>query len=371
MLPLAAAAGRLSFAAPAQAVMFAGVQTIGNANKGVLAFHWNADSGSLTEIGLAAPVENPTFIALSPDHTLLFAAQELASFHGAATGAVASFHVGANGMLTAINSQASDGTGTCHVGVDHTGSVLLCANYNGGSASSFKVAKGGALSPAVSTFHYSGHGPQADRQEASHVHRATVSPGNGFALFNDLGLDVIHVYKLNPATAKLTPHTPAAWQAPSGSGPRALRFHPNGKWAYCVLELGAGVVVLDWDEAHGTLTSKQQVSVVPDGFHGVARASEIVIDKSGTFAYAACRDFDCLNTFKVDPGTGRLKFLARSSCGGNIPRDITLDPSQRWLLVANEKSDTIAIFSRDASTGALSAEGRTVPLVKPQCLVFV
>ena len=350
--------------------MFAGVQTTGNANKGVLAFRWNAESGVLTEIGLAGAVENPTFLALSPDHTLLFAAQELASFHGAATGGVAGFRVGANGALSPVNSQASDGTGTCHVGVDHTGSVLMCANYTGGSAASFKVAADGALSPAVSTFHYSGHGPQADRQEAPHVHRATASPGNEFALFNDLGLDVIHLYKLDAATAKLNTHTPAAWRAPAGSGPRALRFHPNGKWAYCVLELAAAVAVLDWDEAHGTLSTKQQVSLVPDNFHGVARASEIVIDKTGAFAYAACRDFDCLNTFKVDPASGRLSFLARSSCGGSIPRHITLDPSERWLLVANEKSDTIAIFSRDVNTGAISAQGRTVPLVKPQCLVF-
>ena len=49
-----------------------------------------------------------------------------------------------------------------------------------------------------------------------------------YAFFNDLGLDVIHIYKLDAATAKLTPHSPATWQAPAGYGPRALRF--SSEW---------------------------------------------------------------------------------------------------------------------------------------------
>jgi 6-phosphogluconolactonase len=52
-----------------------------------------------------------------------------------------------------------------------------------------------------------------------------------------------------------------------------------------------------------------------------------------------------------------------------VPRHLTLDPSGRWLLVANQESDTLTTFSRDARNGKLAA-GKSFPLSRPQCLVF-
>jgi 6-phosphogluconolactonase len=349
--------------------MFVGTQT-GGGSKGVYAYRWESASGTMKMLGLAAEVASPTYLALSPERRYLFTANEVDLFHGVKSGGVSSFRVGPKaGELTAINGVTSGGAGTCFVGVDPSGRTLLCANYTGGSAASFRIGADGVLSPAVSEFHYSGHGPNKDRQEASHVHRAIASPGGKYAFFNDLGLDLIHIYNLDAATAKLTPH--GAWQAPAGSGPRAMRFHPDGKWAYCVLEMGAAVVALEWDEAAGTLTTLQQVKLTPDGFSGRAQASEIVLDRSGRFGYAACRYYDVLVTFAVEPSTGRLTLLGRSTCGGKVPRDITLDPSEKWLLVANQESDGIAVIARDGATGRLADAAKTVGLVKPQCLVFV
>ena len=350
--------------------MFIGTQT-GGGSKGVYAYHWDADAGRLTPIGLAAEVASPTYLALSPDRAYLFTANEVDLFHGIKSGGVSSYRIGPGaGQLTAINGVTSGGGGTCFVGVDPSGRTLLCANYGGGSAASFRIESGGVLSPAVSEFHYTGHGPNKDRQETSHVHRAIASPSGAYAFFNDLGLDVIHIYRLDAATARLTAGTPAVWKAPAGSGPRALRFHPNGRWAYCVLEMGAAVAVLEWNEAAGTLTTRQQVALTPKGFTGRAQASEIVLDTSGRFAYAACRYYDVLVTFSVAPETGQLTLLNRSTCGGKVPRDITLDPSGRWMLVANQESDEIAVIKRDEQSGRLADQAVQVALTKPQCLVF-
>ena len=371
-VPLAIGLERYAVAEGAGSVLFAGVQTVGNDNKGIRAYRWDAATGTLTSMGLAAESENPTYITLSPDKRYLFAANEVDTFRGMKTGGVSSFRIeGKPGKLAAINAVASAGAGTCFVGVDPSGRVLLCANYTGGSAASFRIGAGGVLSAAVSEFHYNGRGPNKDRQEAPHVHRAITSPSGKFAFFNDLGLDVIHMYKLDAATAILTPGTPAAWQAPAGSGPRSLRFHPNGKWAYCVLEMGAAVALLAWDEAAGTLTTKQIIKLTPEGFSGRAQASEIVLDRAGRFAYAACRYYDTLVSFSVDAGTGQLTMLGRSTCGGKVPRDISLDPTERWMLVANQDSDGIAVIARDGKSGRLAETAAVVPLVKPQCLVFV
>ena len=201
--------------------------------------------GEITLIGLAAETPNPTFLALSPDAKYLYAANEVDSFLGQYTGGVSSFAVDAKaGKLTAINAVSATGKGTCHVAVDKTGQSVFCANYTGGSAASFHVEAGGGLSQVVSRMQYTGHGPNAERQEMPHAHRVTVTPENRFVLVNDLGLDCIHIYKLNAAMAVLTRHDPAEWKSDPGAGPRALRFHPNGKWAYCILEMASAVDVL-------------------------------------------------------------------------------------------------------------------------------
>jgi 6-phosphogluconolactonase len=228
----------------------------------------------------------------------------------------------------------------------------------------------GQISDAVSHFQYRGHGPNQARQEAPHAHRVTVSPDNRFLLVNDLGLDCIHVYHLDDRNAKLTPNDPPQWNATPGSGPRALRFHPNGRFAYCVHELVSQVEVLEWNREKGTLQSVQKISLIPEDYHGVTRGAEIVITRDGRFAYAANRDYDCLVSFAVDPKNGRLTLLARGSCGGKIPRHLALDPTEKWVLVANEQSDLIAVFARDEKTGKLAETGKNFPISKPQCLVF-
>ncbi len=354
--------------------LLVGTQT-GSGSNGIYSYAWDAEAGKLRLLGLSATTPMPTFLATSPDKRFLFVANETDDFDGVHSGGVSSFrvpgHAGQVPQLQAINSAVAGGGGTCYVGLDRTGGVLLCANYGGGSASSFKVSKTGNISPTVSHFQYSGHGPNPERQEAPHVHRATASPGNRFALFNDLGLDVIHIYKMDAATAELTPHEPAAWHAPSGSGPRALQFHPSGKWAYCVTEMGSTVMVMDWDEERGTLTTKDQISLVPEGFHGRSQASELALDRMGKFLYVADRFYDGLYSFIVDTETGELHDMVRMPIAGKTPRYITLDPTERWLLTADQDSNSIEVFPRDQKTGRLGARAAVVSQTKPQCLVFV
>jgi 6-phosphogluconolactonase len=351
-------------------LLLVGTQTAAT-SKGIYAYTLETATGDLKQIGLATEAENPSFLVLAPNGRTVFVANELDQHEGKSSGAVSSYTLDRkSAKLTRINEVASLGGGTCHVAVDHTGRAVFAANYGGGSAVSFQVSADGHLSPAVSFLQYSGHGPDKDRQTVPHAHRVTVSPDNRFLLVNDLGLDEIHIYRLDAATAKLTRNDPPAWKSAPGAGPRALRFHPNGRWAYCVTEMKSTVDVLRWDSERGALETVQVLSLAPEGYRGVTAGADIVFDRRARFAYAADRFDDILVTFAVSPHDGRLTLLSRTSCGGRIPRHIALDPSGRWLLVANQKSDNIAVFSRDVQSGMLTNSGKSLPLSKPQCLVF-
>ncbi|HTW60423.1 MAG TPA: lactonase family protein [Terracidiphilus sp.] len=358
---LAHSASFVAPAAPRTRVLVAS-----SAPDGILAYDWNPQTGELASVGVAASVPKVAWIAFSPGREFVYSASELDMFEGKPTGEVASFRL-ANGGLEPLSARNSASIGTCHVEVDHTGQMLLAADYVGASAASFRI-RDGKLSEPVWTEHYTVHGPNPDRQKTAHAHFASFSPDNRFAYINDLGGDCIHIYKPDLSTAQMA-HAGIYHGAP-GSGARTLRFHPNGHTAYCMNELASTVDVLAWHKSDGSLTLVARIDLLPADYHGPTRGCDTVITRDGRFVYFANRDDNFLYSFNADFSTGALTPITRSSCGGKTPRSFTLDPTERWMLVANQDSNWISIFARDPATGKLADEGRNVPALAPMCMLF-
>ena len=367
---LAAAASKGFSASPTQRVFVAS-----GTPEGIRAFDWNTATGELAAAGVAAEIPTVDWLCLSPDGRYLFAACEVDSFNGKPTGEVASFRID-DGKLVQLSGQNSASKGTCHCAIDRTGRVLVAADYGGGSAASFKVTEG-KLSPLVWSEHYTEHGSNANRQEAAHAHFASFSPNNRFAYINDLGGDMIHIYTFDTKTAVLK--NAGTYKAQPGAGPRTLHFHPNGSTAYCMNELNSTVDVLKWNKTDGSLTRISTVDLLPpnapvpdpkDAPQGNT-GCDTVIAKDGRFVYFANRGTDFLYSFKADPATGALSPMERTGTGGKTPRNFTLDPAERWMLVADQNSSNVAIFPRDRATGKLANEAKTVACPTPMCIVFV
>jgi len=362
-----AAAASASLAAPVLAPSGRKRVFVGsNTPEGILTYEWDPATGELTAAGVAARLANVYWITYSPSREFLYAASEVDSFNGKPTGAVASFSV-ANGELEPRSAQNSASKGTCHVALDRTGRVLLAADYGGGSAASFLVTDG-RLSPAVWTEHYSGHGPNKDRQQSAHAHFASFSPDNRFAYFNDLGEDCIHIYGLNTTAATLTPA--GSYKAKPGAGPRTLHFHPNGHTAYSINELDSTVDVLEWSNADGSLALVKRIELLPAGYTGDTHACDTVISRDGKSVYFANRGDNSIYFFHADEKSGSLTREGRFDCGGKIPRNFVLDPTERWMLVANQSSNQISVFARSTETGVLAKEGKSFPAAEPMCILF-
>jgi 6-phosphogluconolactonase len=231
------------------------------------------------------------------------------------------------------------------------------------------LSNGGKLGGAAWSEHYIGHGPVADRQKTAHAHFACVSPDNRFVYINDLGLDKIHIYRLDVGTGKLT--GAGAFQGKAGSGPRTLHFHPTLKVAYSVNELAWTVDVLAWSADDGSFRAIQTVGLMPEKSAIVSSACDTVLTRDGRFAYFANRGDDFLKSFHIEPATGKLTLMQRTSCGGTTPRNFGLDPTERWMLVANQDSSNISVFARDPKTGELAKTGKSFAAATPMCIVFV
>jgi 6-phosphogluconolactonase len=341
-------------------------------SKGIYLFGFDATTGALEPLGLAAELPNPTFLCVHPTEPFLYAVSEVREFGDRRNGAVHAFVTDRDtGGLTPLNVQPSGGAGPCHVSIDSTGRLVLAANYASGSVVALPVAADGRLGPATATLQHHGHSVHPDRQTAPHAHSITPSPDNRFAVAADLGIDRILVYRMDPASGRLWANDPPSAPIAPGAGPRHLAFHPRLPFVYVITELGNTVVTFEWDDAGGLLHERQTVSTLPSGFTGISSGAEIRVDAGGRFLYGSNRGHDSLAVFRIDGSSGLLSPVAHTPTQGGHPRHFTLHRSGNWALVANRDNDSIVVFRRDPATGQLTATGHSATASMPVCLVFV
>jgi 6-phosphogluconolactonase len=354
-------------------LMYVGTYTEqGSKSKGIYAYRVDPDSAEVMPIGLAAETLNPSFLAVHPNHRFLYAVNEVGDYKGQKSGAVSAFAIDqATGKLTLLNQVASRGADPCYITVDKTGKYVLVANYTGGSVAVFPVTADGRLSEASAFVQHTGHGANPERQEAPHAHSIDLLADNRFAIVDDLGLDQSIVYKFDATKGTLIPNGPQFGTADPGAGPRHFAFHPNGKFAYVVNEMGSTVSMFTFDGAAGVLRPKQTISTIPKSFAEHNDDAEIAVHPSGKFLYASNRGHDSIAAFTIDSTTGFLSFLEYVPTLGKTPRSFEIDPTGSLLFAENEKSNNIVVFRIDQQTGRLTSTGKVLDVAEPVCAKFV
>jgi 6-phosphogluconolactonase len=100
-------------------------------------------------------------------------------------------------------------------------------------------------------------------------------------------------------------------------------------------------------------------------------AAEILVHPSGKSVYATVRGHDSVSVFAANERSGRLTFVQNVSAGGKVPRGLGIDPTGRWLITANQKSENVVEFKIEAETGKLSPTGQELKIGSPVDVKFV
>lgn len=343
-----------------------------HSGKGIYAWRFQASSGRVTSLGLAADTSNPSFLLLHPNRRYLYAVNEDDQFQGRHSGAVSAYVIDpANGRLTLLNQAPTRSPGPCHLAMDKTRRWLFVANYAGGSVAEFPIEKDGSLGDNLAFLQHRGSSVNHERQASPHPHQVVPSPDNRFVLVPDLGLDEVLSYRLDAATGALAPADPPFTKVAAGSGPRHLAFHPNGKLVYLVNELAATVGVYAYDATRGHLDALlQTASLAPADYVGPQSGAEIAVTPDGKFLYASNRGHDTIAVFGIDEEKGTLTKIDYISTEGKTPRHFALDPTGGFLFAANQDSGNVVLFHRDPSSGKATAAGVTMDVPNPACVVF-
>jgi 6-phosphogluconolactonase len=353
---------------PPKVWVYVGTYTEGSASKGIYRCELDLASGKLTPPTPAGEAVNPSFLAIHPNHQLLYAVDEIGDFDGKKTGAISAFAIQKDGTLTRLNQQSSGGPGPCHLIVDKAGKHVLAANYGGGSVCVLPIAKDGKLGDATAFVQHRGSGSNPQRQEAPHAHSINLDSANRFAFVADLGLDKVMIYRFDSDKGTLAPHSPPSVSIAPGSGPRHFAFHPYGRHAYVIDEMANTITAFDYDAEHGVLKTIQTIGTLPKDFHGESWTAEVQVHPSGRFVYGSNRGQDSIASFAVQGETGKLRSVGHQAHEIKTPRNFGIDPSGKYLIVANQDGNSLVTFRIDAQTGELTPTGSVVEVPKPVCV---
>ena len=332
--------------------------------------------GSISPATLAAAADNPTFLALDPAKTHLYATGTVRVEPAAPQprGGISAFAIDPDsGMLRLLNQQPTGGGATTHVVVDATGRMVIAANYGDAYVCALPVQADGSLGPRSAFISHVGRaplGPNHDRQTQAHAHSVTLSPDNRFVFACDLGLDRIFSYRLDPATANLIPNDPPFAVVPPGSGPRHSKFSADGRFYYVADEMGGTVCAYAYAADRGALTLLEVAPTLPADFKALNTVAEIRLSPDQRFVYVSNRGHDSIAVFARDPAQGTLTRVEIVPCGGQHPRNFALSPEGRWLLCANRDTDNVVVFRVDPATGRLTATGAQTKVPHPVCVLF-
>jgi 6-phosphogluconolactonase len=326
---------------------------------GIYVFRMEED-GDLTSVQVV-PAENPSFLALDPSLTHLYATVELGLPSDPTNGSFSAYAInGTNGNLSFLNTVPSDGAFPAHLSVHPSGQYLLGSNYGTGNFPIYALAADGSIGAMTDVFQDTGDGtgPNPDRQEGPHAHMILTGPDRtdpqGARIYGvDLGADKVMAWTFDLGTGQLTPNTVPWANVASGSGSRHMAFHPTANYAYVIDELASSITAFSYDPDRGAFIWIQTISTLPRKFQGTNTCAEIRVHPTGKWLYGTNRGHNTVAMYEIDQKTGRLDVIGWQSTFGEIPRGMNIDPSGTFLYAGNQNSDTIAVFQVHPETGRL------------------
>ncbi|HEU0206752.1 MAG TPA: beta-propeller fold lactonase family protein, partial [Pseudolysinimonas sp.] len=211
-----------------------------------------------------------------------------------------------------------------------------------------------------------GTGPVADRQESPHAHQVLRVPGtSGDWLLSDLGAD--RVLRYSAPGGEAVPVLVDSSELPAGSGPRHMAWIHDSLLVAGELDSQLHVLSPAGDRLgyRGAVSTRDRESPPREANF----PSHVEVSPNQEFAFVANRGRNSIAVFDVSQvGGGGMPVLVREvPSGGEWPRHFVFHEGH--LYVANQRSNSIAVFAADRDRGLIQELTQLVSTGSPMCLV--
>lgn len=329
-------------------------------SKGVYQIQLDEENDMLIDLKNIIQEDNSTYLDTAQNNDFLYTVAK-----DGENGGIAAYQLDGEGNYSLINRVMLKGAPPCYVAVDGVRQLVYGANYHQGIVTSYKIEEDGSLTLADKVQH-TGDGPHAN-QDGPHAHYADLTPDDRLVAC-DLGNDTVYTYNVS-RDGKLT--EVAKFHAKPGTGPRHLVFHPKKPIAYLFGELSSDIVVLSYNGETGEFTEIETVSTLPEGFNEFNGGAAIRITKDGKYLYASNRGHNSVVVYRISDDGKHLETVEWVSVEGDFPRDFNLSEDEEFVVVANQKSDNLTLFKRQADTGKLILKQKDIYAPEVVCVKFI
>ena len=327
---------------------------------GLHLYEFSPDAAA-THAASVTGLANPSFIVGRPDIGMIYAVNETDP-----PGGISAVRL-RQGRFTLLGTVDGVGGAPCHIA--SVGATVLTANYSSGGVAMHALNVDGTVGDLVGHDVPTGSGPHW-RQESSHLHCVVPHPDGSCCYVADLGTDRILRYNLRVEDGQGGIELDGSTSLEPGSGPRHLVFHPHDPLAAVVCELDATVRLFDVDPHSGDLSQRCTLSTLPVGEGIDVLPAAVQFHPSGRHLYVSNRGHNSIATYACGPGGESFALTAHVDCAGATPRDIAIDATGNWMVVANQDADSVDLFAIDPHSGVPFWVRQLAVVAQPTCVMF-
>ncbi len=333
-------------------------------------------SGELSELGVT-DILNPAVLIPHSNGSMMYAIVETIQSNGD----VVQLAVDGSSVMKEQGKFTASGKSTCYLALSPQKDVAIVINYWDAIIDVVAVDGDGRLGEVLQSFKQlyrkEGEWRQVEyredhwenRQVGPHAHCAHF--WNDWVFIPDLGENAVFQYRYDPAKKRLEPDTHIKFE--TGSGPRHMAMHPTLDICYVSNELFNTVCVAKLDASEPQASKERLIPIqyesTLENRDQVSYVSEIKLSADARFLYVSNRGDNSLAIFKV-LDDGQLERIDVVPTGGKFPRHFALTPCGNAVLVANQDSSMLSLFSRDTSTGLIEATGTEFAIPAPNYIRF-
>jgi len=290
-------------------------------------------SGNLEAFGKPVRVENASWITSDYGAQHLYSIVEL---DATKPGRLVSIDIRDLAKPYIMNSVPTGGLQPCHVTLWNK--RLIVSHFGDGKVTALSVLSDGTLGSIEQTIQLTGNGSSSPRQRGPHAHQTLVDYTGRTAYVTDLGYDTIT--RMNIRSGHIT--RSAVYKTATGSGPRHLSLSGDGTSLFVDNELNSTVNHFQISPT-GDLVLVDTCSTKPRKFQGDNTCSEILYDDLTKSLFILNRGSNTVAVLHCS-SSGLLEPVGFASTQGVTPRSCTIDVIGRYLLVANQDSNSVAVY---------------------------
>ena len=320
---------------------------------------------------------NPAVLIPHPDKPVMYAILETIQTNGS----VQRYEVGDSGSLVHNGTFTASGKSTCYLALSPKRDSAIVINYWDAIIDVVDVDENGQLGDIIQSFKqlYREEGTWRqvetredhwdNRQVGPHAHCAHF--WKDWVFLPDLGENAVFQYRYDATSKTLTPDLHIEFEA--GSGPRHMAMHPTLDVCYISNELFNTVCVARLDGSDASISKPRLVPIQYEStletLDQISYVSEIKLSPDARFLYVSNRGDNSLAIFKVLTD-GQLERISVVPTGGKFPRHFSITPCGKAVIVANQDSSNLRLFSRDLDSGLLTDVGYEYSVPAPNYIRF-